>query len=342
MKARLDHTEVPRLGLGCVRLGSVSEGNGWAADVRLVRDALDCGVTVFDTADVYGNGMSERVLGEALRGRRDEVVIATKVGYVHRGRSRGAYRGLRAGLRATQLARSVRPSPSSGSHGPVRASSNPSYQRQDFSVEYLTKAVEASLRRLRTDHVDVLFLHGPPSVMIDVIDGLEPLRTSGKAVRIGIGAETGVSARAWLDSPARDCIDVVQLPFGLLDPGLSSLLNSIGADGVDVWARGVLGSGLIPLPQHRPASTSEETWAMASALAELARDSGVGLLELAFAYVRSHDVISTTLVGVRSREHLTDDVRIFEHGAVPPLLIAEAAAIIDRWDSNDEQGRELD
>ena len=70
-----------RLGFGCVRLGSASGDSSWRSDVQLVRAAVDAGVTLFDTADAYGHGASERILGKALRARREDVQIATKVGY---------------------------------------------------------------------------------------------------------------------------------------------------------------------------------------------------------------------------------------------------------------------
>src|SRR4051812_37458985 len=76
-----------RLGFGCVGLGSAGGGRSVRRDVHLVREALDLGVGTFDTADVYGTGASERTLGRALRGRRDEASTATKGGYAFRERT---------------------------------------------------------------------------------------------------------------------------------------------------------------------------------------------------------------------------------------------------------------
>src|SRR5262245_56844856 len=76
-----------RLGFGCVGLGSAGGGRAIGADVRLVQEAIDRGLSGFDTAAAYGAGASERVLGDALRRRRDEVVVATKGGYVFRERA---------------------------------------------------------------------------------------------------------------------------------------------------------------------------------------------------------------------------------------------------------------
>ncbi|MFV2100691.1 aldo/keto reductase [Micromonospora sp. LOL_024] len=123
--------EVSALGMGCWAIaGPWAEGQiplGWGAvddeeSVRAVRRALECGVTLFDTADTYGAGHGERVLGQALSGRRDEAVIATKWGYTFDERTRQA-------------------------SGP------------DASPAYLRRAVRASLRRLDTDRIDLYQLH---------------------------------------------------------------------------------------------------------------------------------------------------------------------------------------
>ncbi|MFI7577145.1 aldo/keto reductase [Micromonospora sp. NPDC049497] len=123
--------EVSALGMGCWAIGGPwSEGTqplGWGAvdddeSVRAVRRALDLGITLFDTADTYGAGHSERILGRALAGRRDEAVIATKWGHTFDEATR----------RATG---------------------------QDASPAYLRRAVTDSLRRLGTDRIDLYQLH---------------------------------------------------------------------------------------------------------------------------------------------------------------------------------------
>ena len=117
-----------RFGLGCVTLG----GQG-RAGVRLVQRALYLGVRFFDTADAYGAGTSERTLGRALRGRRESVTVATKVGYVFRERSSAeSYaRGLVRPL--------ARPASSRSPRGPIGRNA---YATQDFSPGYLRMALE--------------------------------------------------------------------------------------------------------------------------------------------------------------------------------------------------------
>ncbi|MEU6076522.1 aldo/keto reductase [Micromonospora sp. NPDC047074] len=123
--------EVSALGMGCWAIGGPwAEGVqplGWGAvdddeSVRAIRRALDLGVTLFDTADTYGAGHGERVIGRALAGRRDEAVIATKWGYTFDEATRQA-------------------------------------TGEDASPAYLRRAVEESLRRLGTDRIDLYQLH---------------------------------------------------------------------------------------------------------------------------------------------------------------------------------------
>lgn len=140
------------IGLGCMSIG----GSYGPADrdeaVRLVRIALDEGVTLFDTADVYGYGESERVLGEALKGREGEAIIATKGGIV---RSEGAV--------VTE-------------------------RRIDNSPAYLRTAIEGSLQRLGVDHIHLFYVHRrDDSVAIEeVMGGLAELHAEGKIGAIGL------------------------------------------------------------------------------------------------------------------------------------------------------------
>ena len=124
------------VGLGCNSIGSRVDA---AAVQEVVSAALDVGITLFDTADVYGNcGRSEELLGAALRRRRDDVVIATKFGGDMKG-ANGPDRGARGARR------------------------------------YLVRAAEASLRRLQTDYIDLYQMHTPdPGTPIEETLGLHP------------------------------------------------------------------------------------------------------------------------------------------------------------------------
>ena len=134
--------------------GNFTEGEA----VALMHKAFDLGITLFDAADTYGNGLSEELIAKAFSKQRDEIVIATKVGYdfVHYGEARG---------------RGQREIP------------------QDFSPEAVTHATEAALKRLKTDHVDLLQLHNirMDQVYDDALwTALEKLKSAGKIRYYGI------------------------------------------------------------------------------------------------------------------------------------------------------------
>src|SRR5882724_5405274 len=137
---QLNKTElkVSVLGLGCGRLGSVTQADGAQTAMRLVKTALDAGINFLDTADIYGQGASESLLGKALRGRND-VVVATKAGFCL------SSLGWLARQLKPLLRRIIKLRPAfAGSVQKVRATQ----QKQDFSSAYLQRSIEASLRRL--------------------------------------------------------------------------------------------------------------------------------------------------------------------------------------------------
>jgi aryl-alcohol dehydrogenase-like predicted oxidoreductase len=169
--------QVSALGLGCWAIGGPwttagGQPAGWGEvddeeSIRAIRHALELGVTLFDTADVYGCGHSERVLGRALAGRRDDVVIVTKVGNVFDEQTRTA-RG------------------------------------NDLSPAYLRRACDASLRRLNTDRIDVYLIHdgfaGPEDVPA-VVDVLEELVAAGKLRWYGSSVSDPAIVRALANGP---------------------------------------------------------------------------------------------------------------------------------------------
>jgi aryl-alcohol dehydrogenase-like predicted oxidoreductase len=122
-----------------------------AYGIKLLRHALDRGITFFDTADVYGDGKGETILAQAFEGRRDEIAIATKFGYDFY-----THPGLQAGQRE-------RP--------------------HDWSPAFARRACEESLRRLNTDHIDMYQLHNPRIDALkrdDLFAELEKLKAEGK------------------------------------------------------------------------------------------------------------------------------------------------------------------
>jgi len=164
--------------------------------VALMRRAFDLGITLFDAADTYGNGLSEELIAKAFSNQRDDIVIATKVGYdfVHYGQARG---------------RGQREIP------------------QDFSPEAVTRATDAALKRLKTDRIDLLQLHNirMEQVYEDALwMTLEELKATGKIRYYGIALGPAIG---WLYEGVnciRECdVTSVQHIYNMLEqhPGRS-------------------------------------------------------------------------------------------------------------------------
>ncbi|WP_026365719.1 aldo/keto reductase [Promicromonospora sukumoe] len=204
--------EVSRLGLGVMGMSDFYTGKGESEEdsVRTVRHALDRGVTHLDTAEVYGPYTNEALLGRAIKGRRDEVVVATKFGLV--------------------------------SHALVSHTGGPG---PDSSPANIRLAVEGSLRRLGTDRIDLYYQHRvDPGVPIeDVVGALAELVAQGKVRHIGL-SEAGPATirRAHAVHP----LAVVQSEYSLWtrDPE-AEVLPVLRELGIGLVAYSPLGHGFL-------------------------------------------------------------------------------------------------
>ena len=182
------------LGFGC---GSVLGRVGRADSLRAMGAAWDAGITLFDTARSYGFGNAEAVLGEFLRGRREQAVIATKYGIAAQKPSalkRAAVPMVRAAMRVP------------GVRGVLhRGAEHVEHERGEFSAKGLRAAVEDSLRQLQTDRLDVLFLHEAGAKVTEqqeLLAELEALVQSGKVLHVGLYATAKVAAVGLEHGPA--------------------------------------------------------------------------------------------------------------------------------------------
>jgi aryl-alcohol dehydrogenase-like predicted oxidoreductase len=294
---------VSRLGLGCARIGGVFQGDP-TSFVRLLAVARDAGINFFDTADMYSQGESESLLGHAFGKRRADVLIATKAGYCLPGRRKLAGHLkpiLRPVIRALGIRRDQLPAATRG------------VMAQDFSPGYLTRAIEASLRRLRTDYVDLFQLHSPP---LDVIErgewepALEDLKRAGKVRYYGIACDSLDAALAALRYKG---VSSVQFTFSLLEPRASqALLPAAQAAGVACIARECLGNGLLVKPASdfdlaRYCSSLEEQELRTKQLVELraqASAQGTSLAARALEFASTARGVSVALVGARTPQQL--------------------------------------
>jgi aryl-alcohol dehydrogenase-like predicted oxidoreductase len=228
---------VSELGLGCSPLGGGLFRHDRAESLAVVRRALELGVTFFDTADNYSMGDSERLLGEALGGQRHRVVIATKVGATYGSADRLL-------LKARPLLR-----PLKGLLGGARRSINlvrDTRKHYDFSSTHLQRAIDASLKRLGTDYIDLYQLYNPSAEDLERFamgDTLESLRKAGKIRYYGITANHVSDAMHALKCAP---IASVQLPVSLLDQEmLPDFLSLAQARELAVIGSTPLGQGLL-------------------------------------------------------------------------------------------------
>jgi aryl-alcohol dehydrogenase-like predicted oxidoreductase len=306
--------ELSEIGFGCGRLASVSGPNTANEAARTLMAAYELGITFYDTADIYGQGRSEEILGRTFGSKRHSVVIATKAGYQLGGAvSLGAK--LKPVLRPLVkrlgwLRKSVQ-----GAAGRQR--------QQNFSPEYLMSAIDRSLGRLRTDYIDIFLLHNPDPAVVDAagwVDALEQAKAQGKIRSYGVSCRAAQDAFACMRIPRVSC---VQIPVNLIErEGIGSLLNTAAAANFGVLARQPLASGMLANP---PAALRPEDfpWDRVEFEERLAKvralpnqgDSAATCVQAALGYVSRLNGIGSVILGMSSREHLRCNL----------LSVAEAA-----------------
>lgn len=226
------------LGLGTGKLAALSSGVSTANALRLIAVAADFGINFIDTADSYGQGESEKVIGKALRGKRDKFIIATKAGYrfsrfiglvclakpllkrVLRGGGRKLAGDIRSGAPKTKIL------------------------RQDFSPQHIRRAVEGSLRRLQTDYVDLFFLHDVPIEALGVdelFDRLGELKRAGKIRHFGVSSN---HAAVLESARRRPGVTLAQTAINPARPAdLWPVLSRLESAGFGVVANQIFNSG---------------------------------------------------------------------------------------------------
>lgn len=236
-----------RLGLGCSRLGSV--GGASSDEAReLLRTALAAGIRVFDTSNIYGQGDSERLIGEAIAGRDDCVVISKAGKYVawHR-RALIPLKGL--------IRLMVRRSPGTRQHvSAVRSKPMPTR----WDAGFLARSLEGSLRRLGRERVDIFMLHSPGADVIrtgTAIGCLEAARMAGKVGIVGVSVDDVDTALACL---ADTRIRALQLPLHPECSDYEDVLIQAAASGVIVVAREILGGAGGLASRDNPATFAEQ------------------------------------------------------------------------------------
>jgi aryl-alcohol dehydrogenase-like predicted oxidoreductase len=274
---------------------------------RLIDICLEAGVTLFDTADVYSNGASEEVLGDAIKGRRDAVLISTKT-------------GLPMG------------------DGP-----------QDWGVSRsrLIRAVDDSLRRLGTDHIDLLQLHAfdASTPVEEVMATLDMLIAAGKLRYAGVSNYPGwqlMKAQAVADRNGWPRFVAHQVYYSLIGRAYEADLMPLGHDqgiGALVWSplgwgrlTGRIGRGR-PVPegsrlheteQFAPPVDQEHLYRVIDAIEAVAADTGKSVPQIAINWLLQRPTVSSVIIGARNEEQLRHNL-----GAVGWTLTPEQIAALD-------------
>ena len=287
-KNRLGQSElfVSEIGLGCMSLGTEE-----AHAVRIIHEALDAGVNFLDTADLYDAGRNEELVGLAIRGRRSEVIVATKVGN--------------------------RRIP--GREGWV----------WDPSKAYIKQAVRDSLRRLGTDYIDLYQLHGGTieDPIDETIEAFEELKREGMIRHYGISS---IRPNVIREYARRSNIVSLMSQYSMLDRRPEEeTLRLIEGRGISLIARGPLAGGILTEGGAAKAErdyldySREELPEVRRRLLELC-GNGRTLVQTAIRYALAGPAVATVIPGASSLEQLRLNLSA---ASAPPLAEEELAAI---------------
>ena len=309
---------VSELGMGCSGIGRTMYRRDDSGAIATLLESLDAGVNFYDTAPGYSAGESERLIGEAFKGRRDQVFIVSKVG-VHVtpvGRFANRYKHL---LRPVHYL-----------FRPFQAALPKLYRSQrrvDFSKDFIVGSLEKSLKRLNTDYLDVFPLRHPTPTALksaEFCDTFIALRNAGKIRHWGISADTLEQAMLCLEIPE---VEVVQLEISLLSrEPLEGFLACAQEKNVGVIARKVLEQGVLT---GTKAQTKADRWITDKAwLREMKKKTdqlrslesgGRTLSQAALLFIRGMEEVATAVVGYSSLEHLRANLQAYSL----PLLNAD-------------------
>jgi aryl-alcohol dehydrogenase-like predicted oxidoreductase len=299
--------EVSEIGLGCMGMsefyGSADEDEA----IRTIHRALELGVTLLDTADMYGPFTNELLVGRAIAGRRDQVVVATKFG--NERREDGSWVGING------------------------------------TPDYVHRACNASLQRLGTDHIDLYYQHrvDPDTPIEETVGAMAELVQQGKVRRIGLSeASPSTLRRAHAVHP----ITALQTEYSLWsrDPE-AEILPTVRELGVGYVAYSPLGrgflSGAIRKPddlapddfrRHHPrfqGENFEQNLRLVERVEELAREKGVTASQLALAWVLAQGEDIVPIPGTKRVRYLEENVAAAEIELTPDDLrrLDEAAPV---------------
>ena len=296
---------VTKIGIGLWAVG----GNMWGAvddreSLNTIDAALDAGITFFDTADVYGAGHSEELLGKAMQGRREKFIVATKIGWQNfdRGHNQSAY----------------------------------------DTVEKLIAGVESNLQRLQTDHVDVIQSHinFRDPTLETFLEGFQRLQRDAKVRAYGVSTSDLEYLQAFNGDGG--CA-TLQTDYSILNrTAEADIFPYCQENGIGVIVRGPLAMGILTGKFSADTQFGEgdfrQRWqdnpeehetflqdlAKVDMLRPIAEARGCTLAQLALQFVMAHSAVTVAIPGAKTIEQLKDNVA---SALLPPLTPEELAQI---------------
>ncbi len=286
--------KVSVIGYGASPLGNEFGQTPVDEGVRAVQHAIDHGITYFDVAPFYGRTLAETNLGNAFQGRRDEVILATKCGRYGMPDDEGGF---------------------------------------DFSAERVTRSIDESLTRLRTDHVDVLQIHDiefgdREQIINETIPAVRRIQEAGKARFIGI---TGLCLELLRDVAGRAEVDTIlsYCRYNLMITDMDDILTPLCREkGIGLINASPLHMRILSdkgAPGWHPAP--QEVQDAGRKVVELCAAEGVSVSDVAMRFCIDHPCAATTLVGMSKQRHVEQNIRSLEYEPDPGLL-AKVAAIV--------------
>lgn len=270
-----------------IALGCMSLGKNKQTAKNMINDAIDAGINYLDTADLYDFGENEEIIGSVIKHRRHDIILSTKVGN-HFNKETGKW-------------------------------------FWDPSKNYIEKAVKSSLRRLKTDYIDLYLLHGGTinDPMDESIEAFENLKKEGIIRAYGVSSIRPNVIREYVK---RSTIDAVMMQYSLLDRRPEEeMLALLKENNISVLVRGTLAKGILSNQAEEQIEakglhgyldyTFDELKCVYQNLTKTFKNKYV-INELAQKYVLYHPSVTTTVLGASSLKQLSENVKMY---GAPPI-----------------------
>jgi aryl-alcohol dehydrogenase (NADP+) len=291
-----------------VCLGTMTFGDQMdeMAGIAAVHAAMDMGVNFLDTANVYTKGQSEEIVGKAIQGRRDQVVLASKVGFP----------------------------------------TGDQPHEKGLGKRHVLNAIDHTLRRLNTDHLDIYYMHAPDvnTALEETVEAMKYVVACGKARYIGVS-----------NFPAWKMVDlyhlsggmipkVTQNVYNLLTRGIEEeLIPSIQHRNTGLVVYNPLAGGLLtgkhsmekPLDNTRFSDLggyysrywNQENFEALEALKKIAEELGISLIELSLRWCMNKEEVDSVILGISSLKHLESNIQACNQGALPEGVLPKCDEI---------------